>query len=48
MLSWTVSRIRHAGSYRRPIVEADILNGKSVTIMIASLISPVCHCMVIC
>ena len=30
MLSWAVSRIRHAGASGRQIVEADIMNGKSV------------------
>ena len=30
MLSWSVSRIRHAGSSGRPIAETDITNGRSV------------------
>jgi len=30
MLSWAVSRIRHAGSPGRPIAETDITNGRSV------------------
>ena len=30
MLSWAVSRIRHSGASGRPIVEADIMNGRSV------------------
>lgn len=29
MLSWAVSRMRHAGASGRPIVEADIMNGRS-------------------
>jgi hypothetical protein len=29
MLSWSVSRIRHAGTSERPILETDITNGRS-------------------